>query len=85
MFVTSCRGAVEQSMLADWRFQINGIRSVIPHQLLDSWGRPPTPQVYFIQVAFLLSSTAPISPKNTEHSLVVLGQTQVKILNITFS
>ena len=45
MFVTSCCASVEQSMLPDWYFQINSVRTVIPHQLLDRWGHAPTPQV----------------------------------------
>ena len=32
-------------MLHDYRLQINGTRDMVPQQLLDQYGKQPTPQV----------------------------------------
>jgi len=54
MLCTICRGAVEQSFLADWRFKICGSRGPVPQQLLEAWERNPTPQVSKIFVILMV-------------------------------
>jgi hypothetical protein len=45
MFTTSHRGVIERSFSKDWATRILGGRSQIPAQYLESYGKPPTPNV----------------------------------------
>lgn len=51
---TAHRGGIERSFgKDDWSKPLLGSRGQIPHQYLNSWGKPPTPQVPVIYVLLM--------------------------------
>ena len=55
IYCTAHRGVIERSFgKDDWSKKLLGGREQIPHQYLERWGRPPTPEVPVIHVLLMV-------------------------------
>ena len=54
MFCTSHRGCSERGFASDWIARILGSRDAIPHQYLQPYGKPPTPEVMRMYVLLMV-------------------------------
>ena len=70
MFCTAHRGGVERSFAKDWAKQIMGSRYAIPHQYLESYGKPPTPNVSKMYVITMVNMAVDVSRCGVGHTLV---------------